>query len=242
MAPAAVSAADAPAQKPLRTLVYQITYTAHTLHQQQTSGFNGSLGNGLRDSGNVGVGSGSGNAAVGLNGDHSGTLTVDVIAATPDGGLVVDEAFTGSLVTGKKARIAIYPDGHLTAPPDVEIGPETLHILPLLARGFFASTAMAPGAVWTAAAQSPTHGAMTYHVQNVAGNVATIGVEGTMSMNGINGFSELDHGTTTYATDLDDPVSLDLTTHIERQLAIGETLTTDGHLSATLVSDTFKKS
>ena len=234
--PSIASAADAPA-KPLRTLVYDVVYTAHTLHTQKTSGFNGSLGGGMQ-SGN-GTVSGSGTAGVGLDGDRRGTLTVDVIAATPDGGLVVDTSYTASSVSEKKTRIAIYPDGHITAPPDTPLGPESLHLLPLLARGFFANTTMASGVSWTAPPQPATRGAMTYRVQNIDGKIATIALDGSMAVSGINGFSELDRGTMSYATDLDDPISLDLIAHIERQLSIDQALTTDAHLVVKLVSDSF---
>jgi hypothetical protein len=236
--PAIAWAADAPA-KPLRTLVYDVVYTAHTLHTQKTSGFNGSLGSGMQ-SGNGSV-SGSGIAAVGLDGDHRGTLTVEVIAATPDGGLVVDTSFSGSSVSEKKTRIAIYSDGHITAPPDAPLGPESLHLLPLLARGFFANTTMTSGASWTAPPQPATRGTMTYRVQNLDGTIAIIALDGSVAVSGINGFNELDHGTVSYATDLDDPLSLELTAHIERQLSIDQSLTTDAHLTVKLVSDSFAK-
>ena len=42
--PLAAFAADAPA-KPLRQLVYDVTYSAHSVHTKKTSGFNGGYGN-----------------------------------------------------------------------------------------------------------------------------------------------------------------------------------------------------
>lgn len=229
--PTIAGAAPAPA-KPLRTLVYNVVYSAHTLQTQKTSGFNAS---------GTGSISGSGTAAVGLDGDRRGTLTVDVIAATPDGGLVVDAGYSASLVTAQKTRIAIFPDGHLNAPPDSPLGPETLHLLPLLARGFFADTEITAGASWTAPPQPATRGTTTYKVQNLNGKVATIALDGSLAVSGINGFNETDRGTIVYATDLDDPVSLDVTAHIERQVSGDRALTTDAHLVATLVSDSFAK-
>ncbi len=92
--PLAAPAAGAPA-KPLRQLVYDVTYSAHSMHTKKTSGFNGGYGGDPGMSG-VGVTSGSGTAGVGLDGDDNGRLTVDVIAATPDGGLVVDIAYLGT--------------------------------------------------------------------------------------------------------------------------------------------------
>ena len=73
------------------------------------------------------------------------------------------------------------------------------------------------------------------------GERATIALEGSISLPGVNGFDETDRGTTTYATDLISPVSYDINSRIHRQLGVDESVTTDTHLVATLVSDSFAK-
>jgi hypothetical protein len=237
--PLAAAAADAPQPKVLRSLVYDVTYAAHTAHQMKTSGLNGAYGGGMQGEG-PGV-SGSGTAGVGLDGSDSGKLLIDVIAATPDGGLVVDVAYTGKLHNQPTMRVAVYPDGRLSAAPGKSIGPEALHLLPLLARGFVANRAIEPGASWTVNAPSPARGATTYRVSTVNGQAATIALEGSLSVSGIGGFDESDTGTTTYATDLLSPIAYDLNARIHRQISVEESTTTTLHMVATLVSDSFAK-
>ncbi len=236
--PAAATAADQPL-KPLRTLVYDVQATAHSTHEKKTSGFNGSYGN--QNAGPAGIGSGNGTAGVGLDGNDSGTLTIDVIAATPDGGLVVDTAYAGHLSSQPKIRVALYPDGRLSADPSKPLGPEALHILPLLARGFVANRDVSPGSSWTMSAPPPAKGSTTYRISGLDGDRATIALEGSLSLPGVNGFDETDRGTTIYATDLISPLSYDVTARIHRQIGVDESLTTETHLKVTLVSDSFAK-
>ena len=238
-APLPVFAAPDVPVRPLRSLVYDVSYAAHTRHDKKTSGFNGGYGG---DPGNGGPGvGGSGTASVAMDGSDSGRLTIDIIAATADAGLVVDVTYSGKLSTQPTMRVALYPDGRLTADPSKTLGPEALHILPLLARGFMANRTIEVGSSWVVAAPPPARGSTTYRVNRVDGENATISLDGSMSISGVNGFDESDHGTTTYATDLISPLSYDLNSRIRRQLGSDETITTDAHLVATLVSDTFRK-
>jgi hypothetical protein len=237
IAPRPAASADAPQPKTLRTLVYDVTYAAHTAHEMKTSGFNGAYGN----PGENPSASGSGTAGVGLDGSDSGRLTIDVVAATADGGLVVDAAYTGRLHNQPTMRVAIFPDGRLSAAPGKTIGPEALHLLPLLARGFVANRAIETGATWTVNAPPPARGATTYRVSGMNGQAATIALEGSLSVSGIGGFDESDTGTTTYATDLLSPIAYDLNARIRRQIGVEESTTTTLHMVATLVSDTFAK-
>ena len=239
VAPIPVTAApDAPVRV-LRSLVYDVSYAAHTRHDKKTSGFNGGYG-GDPNGGAPGV-SGSGTASVAMDGSDSGRLTIDIVAATQDGGLVVDVAYAGRLNNAPKMRVALFPDGRLSADPTKSLGPEALHILPLLARGFMANRLVEVGSSWTVPAPPPAKGATTYRVSGVDGPNATIALEGSISIAGVNGFDESDRGTTTYATDLISPLSYDVSSRIRRQLASDETITTDAHLVAKLVSDSFFK-
>ena len=234
----AFAANDAPV-RPLRSLVYDITYSAHSRHDKKTSGFNGGYG-GDPGSGSAGV-SGSGTASVAMDGSDSGRLTIDVIAAAADAGLVVDVAYAGRLNSQPKLRVALYSDGRIGADPSKPLGPEAVHILPLLARGFVANRRVEVGASWSIAAPAPAKGATTYRVERLDGENATLSLEGTMSVGGVNGFDQSDRGTTTYATDLISPLTYDVTSRIRRQVGADETITTDAHLVAKLVSDNFYK-
>jgi|GEM_PF-748284 hypothetical protein len=245
-APLAASAADTPAPvKPLRQLVYDVTYTAHTTHEVKSSGFNSGYGGGsgmASDTGSgSGVAAGSGSASQYMNGDDRGKLAIDVIAATNDGGLVVDASFTGTVNVQPKTRVAIFEDGRMSADPAHPLAPEVARMLPLIARGFIANRDVSAGSTWNMPAPAPAKGSLTYRVQSTDGQRARIAIEGVWSIPGANGFDESDQGVTNYATDVVSPVSYDLTARIHRQLGIDQSMTTSAHLTATLVSDSFAK-
>ncbi len=240
-APLAAPAADAPA-KPLRQLVYDVTYSARTTHEVKSSGFNGGYGGGGGNGEvNSGVAAGSGAASQYMNGDDRGKLAIDVIAATIDGGLVVDASFTGTVNVQPKTRVAIFEDGRISADPAHPLAPEAARILPLIARGFIANRDVSPGSAWNVPAAAPAKGSTTYRVQSSDGRLARIAIESVWSMPGANGFDESDQAVTTYSTDFVSPVSYDLTARIHRQLGIDQSMTTSAHLTASLVTDSFAK-
>ena len=238
-APLAAAAADPPPAKPIRQLVYDVSYSAYTTHQAKTSGINGAYGGGSPASG--GPGAGSTTLSQSMNGDERGTLAIDVIAAPKDGGLVVDTSFNGPTNPQPKTRVAIYADGRITADPAHALAPETMRLLPLIARGFIADRDVSAGASWTVPAPAPAKGSTVYRVESSDGHLARIAIEGVWSMPGPTGFDEADHGVTTYATDLVSPVSFDLNARIHRQFGTDSSMTTTAHLTAQLVSDSMAK-
>lgn len=225
---------EAPPAKVLRSLVFDVSYSAHSNHEKKTSGLYGAeTGSGLP--------SGGGTTAVGLDGSDTGRITIDIVAVTQDGGLVLDTAYAGKLTQQPATRIALFADGRMSADPSKPLAPSLVYVLPLLARGFVANRTIEPGASWTVAAPPPLKGSTAYRVTALDGQVATLALEGTSSLAGVNGFSESDRGTARYATDLLVPVSYDVNARIRRQPSIDETVTTDAHIVVTLVSDTFTK-
>jgi len=239
-APLAASGADAPApMKSLRQLVYDVTYTAHSTQETKSSGFNGAYGGSASAGATVGAGSGA--ASQFMNGDDRGKLTIDVIAATQDGGLVVDASFTGAKNMQPTTRVAIFADGRISADPTHPLAPETARMLPLIARGFIAERDVSAGSTWSIPAPVPAKGSTTYRVQSSDGRFARIAIEGAWSMPGPAGFDESDQGVMTYATDVVSPVSYDLNARIHRQLGMDQSMTTSAHLTATLVSDSMAK-
>ncbi len=240
-APLAANAADAPAPtRVLRQLVYDVSYSAHTTQQVKSSGFNGGYG-GTAQPGEGATASGTGTASQYMNGDDSGKLTIEVVAATQDGGLVVDAAFAGKGNVQPKTRVAVFADGRLSYDPAHPLAPVTTRMLPLIARGFVAERDVSAGSSWSIPAAAPAKGSTTYKVQSSDGHLARIAIEGVWSVPGPTGFDESDQGVTTYATDVVSPVSYDLTARIHRQLSIDTSMTTSAHLTATLVSDSMVK-
>ena len=226
-------AADAP--KPLRTLVYAVQFSAQTRNAEQTSGFTGS------DTGPQSTGVGHGLVERSSTVSDDGTLTVDVVGASADAGLVVDASYTGKNSAQAPVRVAIYPDGRLAFDPLKPLSPQAARLLPLLARGFVAGRDVSAGSTWKTEVAAPAKGTVTYRVSEIQGEVATIAIDGEIKVVGARGYDEVDHGTTRYATDRLCPVSYDLTARSRHQPTADQTVTENAHLTATLVSDTFAK-
>jgi hypothetical protein len=227
---AGAGAAEKP--RPLRVLVFDITYSAHATRVLKTSG----IAPNARGLGTHNV-AGPATAEHQADGNDRGKLTVDVVAATAEGALVVDAAFEG-LRSQPAVRVVVYPDGRLSWNPAQPLSPAGLRVLPLLARGLVSEKDVSPGSTWTVAVPPPQKGELTYHVLHVDGDRATIEIVGTRSMSGSD---EYEHANALYSTDLLTPLSLAVDAHIRRQIGIEDSLTTDAHLVATLVSDTFAK-
>jgi len=224
------AAADAP--KPLRTLVYSVQFSSQSRNSEQTSGFTG-----------AGGGSSAGHGAVERSSSASdeGTLTIDVIAASADNGLVVDAAFAGKTSAQSRIRVAILPDGRLSFDPHQQLLPEAARILPLLARGIVAGRDVSVGSAWTAAVQPPAKGSIAFRVTALEGPQATLTIDSEITVPGPQGFDEQDHVTTKYATDLLCPLTYTLETHSRHQPSPEQYVTSTARLTATLVSDTFAK-
>jgi hypothetical protein len=223
-------AADAP--KPLRVLVYDVAYSSTTVRREHTSGFT---------NGGMGSTSGSGSVDRRFASENHGRLTVAVIAATSDGGLVVDASFVGTSITQPVIRVAILKDGSLSYDPKAQPSAQALRLLPFLSRGLIAERDVNTGSTWSVQAFAPAAGATTYRVTAFDGTRATLEFDESITVNGASGFTESAQGKTVYATDLLSPISIDLHTVIRHDVSIDLADTTDSRLSATMVSDTFAK-
>ena len=177
-----------------------------------------------------------------MNGDERGNLTIDVVAATQDGGLVVDTAFAGKTNPQPTTRVAVFADGRLSYDPAHPLAPETARMLPLIARGFIAERDVSAGSTWSIPAPAP--GERLDDVQGAEQRRARSRESRSKACGRFRvrrGFDESDQGVTTYATDVVSPLSYDLTARIRRQLGIDQSATTSAHLTATLVSDSMAK-
>ncbi len=232
IAPATLArAADAP--KTLRTLTYDVAYTLQTTRDSRVSGLTGGAPHGQE----------SGRAAVqrGFIANDHGTLRVDVIAAPADGSLVVDASYEGREVKQPPLRIAIFPDGSLSYDPKRLLSAQARRVLPLLARGVLADHDVSPGSSWTTPLPKPANGTTTYTVSHREDTRATIAIAADFIVPGPAGYEEHDDGTTTYATDVLCPVTYDARFRIREQLNPDQLESSDSHVTATLVSDTFAK-
>jgi hypothetical protein len=221
--------------KPLRTIVFNVDYSIKVVRREQTSGFGGDPSGGVSS-----VTQGRGEVENALSSDEHGTLTVAVVAATPDGGLVADVSFAGRTITQAPIRVAILADGRLSYNPNSPLCPEATRVLPFLARGLLTDHQVAVGQSWNVDAVAPATGTATYRVQSVEGPRAVIGIDSSLVLRGPQGFDEHTQGSTTYATDVLSPLRLDLTSIARHTLPPNQSDTTTTHITATQVSDSFQ--
>ena len=222
--------------KPLRTIVFNIDYSVRIVRREQTSGFGGDP-----SGGSTSTTQGHGEVENALSSNEQGTLTVSIIAATPDGGLAADVSFAGKTTSQPPIRVAIHADGELSYNPALPLSPEAAGVLPFLARGLLTDHQIQAGESWNVAATAPATGSATYRVQSVDGTHAVIGIDSSLVLHGPRGFDEHTQGSTTYATDLLSPLKLDLTSVARHQIPPNQSDTTTTHITATQVSDSFEQ-
>jgi hypothetical protein len=226
-------AARAAEPPPLRTLTYDVAYSLLTTQDVKTSGLTGGDPHGFE--------AGSASISRGTTQSDRGTLKVEVIAAPADRTLVVDASYAGRDAKQPPVRVAIFPDGALSYDPKYDLPAPARQLLPLLARGLLTERDVKPGATWTAPAAKPAQGTLTYRVSHVDTARATLAITGDAVVRGPNGFEEHDDVTTTYATDVLCPVSVDGHRRMRRQSSPERSEVADSHVTATLVSDSFAK-
>ncbi len=225
LASGAAFAADAPgAPKPLRTLVYDVNYDAMQTQEEKTSGFDAP---------------GAPNAQQEIAVGDVGQLTIEVVAATADGGLVVDTAFEGKIRKDARMRVAIFRDGRLSWDPAKELAPAAIRMLPFLARGLVAERSIAPGTSWVSPAPSPGIGNLTYRITALDQSLAHLDVQGIVNVPGPPTYEESTTDSTVYDVDHLMPVSAEIVVTVRRRLNGTTTQSTRIHLTAKLAHDTF---
>jgi hypothetical protein len=160
-APLGASAADAPAasaagpQHPLRTLTYAVDVTIVDVLDSPDGRLSGGTRAVVTVKGRA-VGprdtspSGSGEKRSGKSAAAKGTITVDVVRATDDAGLVVDVAEETAQQARPRVRIAIAADGTLFYDPANadKLSEEEIAVAHWLGRGFYGDHPTDVGTAW----------------------------------------------------------------------------------------------
>jgi hypothetical protein len=215
--------------KVLRHLEFYVTVGESSTTETKVSGFD--------------AGSESGHATAD-NGslDAHGTIAVDVVGATSDGGLAVDVSENAASRESPPIRVGIL-NGKLYYDPHTIVNEEERDVLLFLDRGFVKPDTLAAGTTWNddaAGSGMTTHA--TYKVKTVDDQAKTIALdfEASTDVSGPNGYQADTHGTMTYDTAVSVPLDFTLwrRTHVEQP---GRLTTVDTKLSATLREDSLRK-
>lgn len=222
LVPALASAADAP----LRTMVYHFDFSQHS--------FGGSPAMGGPFGGTVVE-----NGAAGTDG-RSGTIEIQAIRATEDGGLVVDvtEHIDRSQIPAQKVRCAVYGDsGDVICDQNFSPTDEERVLLTYIGRFFYNPAKVDANGTWTGAPsrlRSSYKVTNTYRVTKTDGSLLTIAVD--HQEKGF-GFEVQTTGTVVYDSALEIPHSIDLSTS-----AVNSGNQGDAKADLTLLSDSMAAS
>jgi hypothetical protein len=222
----AALAADAPLAV-LRHMTFDVSYNVRSRVDTKESGFNGPLS-----------GTSTGN---GPNSESRGTISVDVVAATADGGLVVDVS-ENTVRNSAPIRVGI-TDKALFYDRNAVVTEEERMLLHYLARDFVKEGTLAVDTSWVEETKDTGgSGRTTYRVTAVDQSAKTISVDiaGTSSATGVGAFDAKTSGTMTYDMGTLVPLSLSLETRTTMETSSGLT-TIDAQMTSTLRDDSLQK-
>jgi hypothetical protein len=226
-AAAAATPADPPL-KVLRHLTFDVSVDVESKTETKVAGFDGAT---------------SGTAAddTGSTATH-GTISVDVVGVTADGGLVVDVSEDAATRRALPVRVGV-TDKALFYDPTRTVTDEERRLLHYLARDFVKSGELAPGTTWVDdMSAANVSDRTTYKVTTVDADAKTIGLEivGDTTATGPSGYVTRSFGTMTYDTGVLVPQNVTLSTRTNIQ-AVGRLTTVDTKLAFALRDDSFRK-
>jgi hypothetical protein len=222
-------AADAtPPLKVLRHLEFTMTVDESSTTETKVAGFDAGSASGRATDYNGGI-------------DAHGTIAVDVVAATTDGGLVVDVSEDAVSRKATTVRVGIL-NGKLLYDPHAVVTEEERTLLAFLARDFVKPDALDAGTTWVGDAAAGESGHTTYTVKSVDADAKTVALDfvGETAMSGPDGYTASTQGSMTYDTGVSVPrvFSVWRRTHVTNP---GRLTTIDMRMSATLHADSLQK-
>lgn len=199
------SSAQPPALPSLRHLVYEYRLNATQLTEKDDSG------EGRDSTGNGSFGPMAPNGRYVAGNRRTGTIAIDVVAATEDGGLVADVSEGSDGRAGTPVRCTIARSMAVVYDPKFEVADEARLALRYLSRGTMGAATLAPGATWRADQVDPGFAERVgYRLASIGpGSRAHITFDGTILVSGSRFLDSTEHGTITYDTLLLAPVAID---------------------------------
>ncbi|MEO6990218.1 MAG: hypothetical protein ABI346_10595 [Candidatus Baltobacteraceae bacterium] len=157
----------------------------------------------------------------------SGTITIDVVAATADDGLVVDVSEDAPPRRAPKVRVAITLSGILIYDPQANITDEENSLLPFLARQMIPPGALQVGATWSRPVRAKNT-TMTddFRIASLDGTTATIAADEHVVVSGASPLDIVAQGRATYDATALVPIRLHFNRRL-RQESLSATTTTD---------------
>ena len=173
---------------------------------------------------------------------RKGEITLDVVAATSAGGLVVDVEEEAQGHGEPLTRVVIMADGMLRYLPGSEVSPEEAELLPLLGREVIGAALRSKGDAWEIPQTAPNFKQSTkYEVLDATPPLTElVQASGAFVTTGIHEADGSSTGKITFNPKFIVPVAASLTSHAHNKEPDVLT-TTDTSLQLTLVSDSWEK-
>lgn len=224
---AAGADAQAVSPRPIRHLSFAVSYAATKKLETSTTGLTGEGPSvPIRATATTTVDKGD------------STLEVDVIAATRDGGLVVDAQVLGPNRKAGKTRFGITADGRLLYDPKAPVLEEETRMLFLLSQGVFARE-MGPGTTWhEPIAGRDANGDTEYHILKLDGDRITAEINRSLTVAGAKPYRETSRLLTDYDRHFVTPKTAEVSIHAQSSPGIGQTLYVDTEINFKLTADT----
>jgi hypothetical protein len=241
LAPLRAGAADAP--RPLRTLSFDCTVSI--ADRRETPGDSRSSHVVMLGRTSTGIvettPTGSGETNSSTTAEAKGSISVAVLSATDDAGLVVEVAENADQRTRPKVKIALGPDGTLFYDPAnaANLTEEEVAVVRWLARGFYGDRPREPGTSWTVDQSANGHVDVEhYRVLSRDRDRVTLNYALEEKAAGASGYDATREGSLVYDTALVVPVKVTFQSSSRRQL--GATMsTTRSTITLTLTADSF---
>jgi hypothetical protein len=238
--PLRAGAADTP--RPVRTLTFACSVSVAERREtpgnaESTRIVNAGRGSEVMESMPIGNGESDLTARI----EAKGSISVDVLSATDDAGLVVEVAESADSRTRPKVRIAVGQDGALFYDPATssKLTEEEIAVVRWLARGFYGDHPRDPGTSW-AVDQSANGHVDVEHYRVVSHDRDRVTLDYVLdeAAAGANGYNASRAGSLVYDTVLIIPVKANFQSSARRQM--GSTLiTTRSTVALTLTADSF---
>jgi hypothetical protein len=225
-APLAGSAETAKAGRPLRSLTYDLQMTVGMVRSIERD----AIGTAGSTHGDFAGGTGS-----------RGTITVDVLAATDDHGIVADVRENAEGRSRPPVRVAITGDGGLTYDPQQShnVTNEEDALLRWLARDFVRQEVRAPGGFWNVDTSSGrARGAEHYRVLSADGSLLKLDYKAESKSSGLGSGDMTRTGTVVYDARMSVPTDAHYKDIIHQQ-QLGTYDTTEMAVQLRLVADSF---
>jgi len=175
---------------------------------------------------------------------EKGSISVDVVAVTADGGIVVDVSEDTDTRKAGVVRVAIL-GSTISYNPNLDVTEEETDILRFLSRTFVKDGEISVGTAWTADAKSDIgsdHATYTVTAVDADAKTLDIAVDEKESQKGPHAFDGTTRGTVKYDTGVLVPLAFTLDT--KRQgpgPEFGQLVTVETKVTSTLTFDSFHK-